>query len=171
MLEFTLANLDFDLRTCWNKLLSSHEKVWSMVTRATAVSGLGGVMLLLLVGCGSGPSPAATSAEHLRQLARLCGNYASVHKGKMPTDVDELKKFAKTFDKSGADTDSFFVSPRDNEPYVLKLNVTMSMPGIGKKMLLAYEKTGVGGKRFVAYNTVEVEEVDEARFNELIAGK
>ena len=41
-------------------------------------------------------------------------------------------------------------------------------PGPGGAPVIAYEQEGVGGKRFVASSLAAIEEVDEARFRELV---
>lgn len=99
----------------------------------------------------------------------MCGSYSGQNKGKMPATIDELKKFAK---RQGTDPGSdLFVSSRDNEPFVVVSTVKMTVPGVGDKKIALHEKTGVGGRRYVAYTTVEVEEVSDSRFQELMSDK
>ena len=131
----------------------------------------GGLVWLtfILAGCGGGQVAPQPEQVNLKQLAVLCGKYAGANKGRMPASLEDLKQFAKKSTPPAGD--DLFVSPRDHEPYVSRPSVQMSMPGVGEKKLLAYEKTGVNGKHYVAYTTTEVEEVDEGRFNELVSGK
>jgi hypothetical protein len=122
-----------------------------------------------LAGCSTPPAGPNPAAENIRQLAVAVGNYARTHKGNMPANMDELKKFVRTskdasFAQSG---EELFVSPRDNQPYVLVSMAKMPMPG-EKKTVILNENTGVNGYRYVAYELGQVEELDAAKFQELV---
>src|SRR5262245_60666449 len=116
----------------------------------SAVLGLA-VLLPLLNGCGpSVPYREQPSAEaRVQKLAALCSAYAVQNKRK-PTSIDELKGWAKKLDKNEQvrlgidDPESAFISPRDNEAYVI-----VKAAGSGPGDVLAYEKTGAGGKQLV----------------------
>ena len=133
---------------------------------------LGVCLLALLVnvlcGCGAPAEPEAVQKQSasMRGLAVSYGQYISQHRGRPPKSEKVLRKFIEeqsdTFlDSFSAESiDDLFTSPRDNEPYVVVY---------GKKAsVVAYEKVGVDGKRFVAYDIGGVEEVDEAKFAELV---
>jgi hypothetical protein len=124
-----------------------------------------------ILGCGGAPQ-ADPARSNIQQLAVLCGRYATQNKGAPPKTLDQLKKFAKAqgaaSEVSGGD---LFISPRDQEPYVLIPQAQMGVPGVGEKKMLLHEKTGSGGKRYVVYSTIEIEEVGDARFQELLDGK
>ena len=62
-------------------------------------------------------------------------------------------------------TISIFTSPRDQQKYVVRYNLKLE-PG-GPTRAVAWEATGHNGKRFVAYSTGEVEEVDEAKYQKV----
>jgi hypothetical protein len=49
--------------------------------------------------------------------------------------------------------------------------VKMEMPGSGSPPVIAYEQTGSMGKRYIATGLGGVEEVDEARFLQLVPKK
>ena len=130
---------------------------------------------LCLAGCGSRDGTLPPAKANLQQVAILLGKYQGANKGKMPAHVDELKKFVKANPNVAAapiDVETVFVSPRDQEPFVLvQAQSKGGIPPPHIKTMIAHEKTGQSGRRYVAYATAEVEEVDEARFNELLAGK
>ena len=59
--------------------------------------------------------------------------------------------------------DKLFTSPRDNQPFEIAYRGGASG---GISGLVAWEKTGSGGKRFVADSLGKVEEIDEATFTQ-----
>jgi hypothetical protein len=119
-------------------------------------------------GCGgsSGPSHAETG---FRQIATQYGQFISKNKGRSPASEQELKQFIKSNTAvTVGDVDKLFVSSRDNQPIVIRYKVATGMAPGGQAPVIAHEQTGVGGKRLVAFSTTQVEEVDEARFNQLV---
>jgi hypothetical protein len=62
--------------------------------------------------------------------------------------------------------DELFVSERDGQPLVVAYG-----PGRPASDVVVYEKAGVDGKRLVGRHLGTVEEVDDATFNNLMAGK
>jgi hypothetical protein len=115
--------------------------------------------------------------QHLQGLAKLYGRYVQKHQGRTPATPDELKAFAKTLSSSDltglgldpARVDSYFVSPRDNQPYVFrKQGPREKGASLMLGQVILYEQQGGGGKRMVAYETSRVEEVDATRFKELV---
>jgi len=112
-------------------------------------------------------------AEEMRikNLAVLRGQYVARNKGKPPANREVFEKFVKSLSAEElkrfgveGNVDDLFVSPRDGEPYVLR-----SVPEMGAaKTVVLHEKTGKKGKRWVAFSTSEVQEVDQARFEELV---
>jgi hypothetical protein len=62
-----------------------------------------------------------------------------------------------------------FVSPRDSEAYVVLYGLKLAPPDPQKGApIVAYEKTGVNGKRLVARSTTQVEEIEEAKLKEWV---
>ena len=125
-----------------------------------------------LVGCGGseGPHERPEGEAPLKQFTVLYGHYLANNRGKPPKDVAQLKAFAKTVDvkKFGVDDlERAFVSPRDGQPYVLATQAA-GVPDPSRPGVIAYEQTGKGGRRFIAFSTTAVEEVDAARFAELV---
>ncbi len=64
-----------------------------------------------------------------------------------------------------ANVDQLFLSERDQQPYV----VLYGKRPANANDLVAYEQTGVGGKRLVGYSIGLIAEVDEAQFQELVS--
>jgi hypothetical protein len=133
------------------------------------------VALPLLGGCGGGKEYSAPLPEEnvqLRQLAVFFGQYQSRNKGQMPRNEQELKSFIQS--TGVTDVDSVLVSKRDGQPFVVRYGKAGGVggpPQPGKspsEPVVAYEKTGVDGKRMVAFSTGRVELVDETRFQELV---
>ena len=104
----------------------------------------------------------------IRNLASLCGTYAARHK-KRPANIEELKAWVKKMSQAERselrieDPDNAFVSPRDNQPFVL---VKPASP----RDIMAYEKTGEGGKHYVVTATGGVIELDDAELKRRIPG-
>jgi hypothetical protein len=102
----------------------------------------------------------------LMKVAALYREYNAATQ-RPPADIDELKNWVKRLDKRRLnfldvdEVDSLFVSERDQQPFVLD----PPPPSIGP--ILAHEKTGTGGKRFVVSSTGNVTEVDEENFKQM----
>lgn len=132
-------------------------------------------MLAFLGGCGGGGSKPQPKAEaHLQALAVFYGRYLSQNRGRPAADEKAFKQFLAKFNPSEftsfglSSSDEMFASPRDHQPYVVRYNVPIGPPGPQGPSVVAYEQTGVGGKRYVAFGLGGVEEVDEARFRQLV---
>lgn len=91
-----------------------------------------------------------------------------------PANETEFKKYIQGLKPDAmqalgidqAQLDTHFVSPRDEKPYKFLYKVRPGDPT--KPPVIAYEQVGSGGKREVAFLNGKVEEVDEARFKELV---
>ena len=105
-------------------------------------------------------------------------DYAAA-KGGGPPNEEEIKKHLRRVEKfvlqgNGVDPnaiDATFVSERDKEPFVVLYGVGISQISGTSAPVVAYEKTGVGGKRLVAFANTKLDHVDEAKLQELIAKK
>ena len=131
-----------------------------------AVCLLLATLSVLSVGCSeAAPEVSKEQDGSMRALAMAYGQYVSQNRGRPPKDEKRLRTFVEDkqhiLDTFGVETiDAMFVSPRDNEPYVVNY---------GKKArVVAYEKVGVDGKRMIAEDLGVVREVDEAEFSELV---
>lgn len=135
---------------------------------------------VVLAGCGSrGSGPNPQHAHHIKTLAILYARYVGSHKGSPPPNEAVFKKFIESIDSGQAaalklnqnDLTEAFTSPRDKEPYVIRYNVMFGPPQPNSPgTVIIYEKTGVHGKRLVVYSNSKTEEVDEARFRQLLPG-
>lgn len=125
-------------------------------------------------GCGGKPAAVERETSNLKPLSVLYGKYLSQHRGKAPADEAELKKFAKSVNVKELealgvkDIDSLFISTRDQKPYAVIYGNSVTSAPPGKEVVIAYEQEGVSGKRYVATSLGRIEEVDEARFREMV---
>jgi hypothetical protein len=119
------------------------------------------------IGC-SRTTEQPSEVKHLQVLASLYGRYITKHRGQPPPDEAALKKFIPTISPDelralGVDSsnlDALFTSPRDGQPYVVRYRQSASV--------VAYEREGKNGKRYVAYSNTKVEEVDDAQLKQLV---
>ena len=138
------------------------------------------IVLLLaglgLTGCSSAkPQPVPTEIA-LQKLSVLYGQYLSSHRGKSPEDQAEFRKYIEGLSETDrqnrgiSDISQIFLSPRDGQAYVVRYGVKPGVPGPDGVPWVAHEKEGQGGKRFVAFVTGQIEEVDEPRFWKITHG-
>ena len=123
-------------------------------------------------GCGgSGRESQEREESNLKPLALLYGQFIGQHRGRPPASQEEFKEFIRS---SGSqqlasfgvtDLESLFVSSRDQKPYVV---LYAKDAPVGTARVVAYEQEGRDGTRFVANDLGEVQEVDEARFTEMV---
>jgi hypothetical protein len=143
----------------------------------------GGLFLLVLcvLGCsGGGGAPKAGETE-IRGLAVCYGQFLRENRGKSPANEAAFKTFIQTkvnkeqlasFGITPDNLEKLFTSSRDGQPYQVRYNAPQKPPGAdGKGEIVIWERAGSGGKRMVAYATVQIEEIDEARFKEIMPGQ
>lgn len=105
-------------------------------------------------------------------------NYA-VSKGTGPPSEAVFKQYLRSLEgfvlqMNGMDPqaiDASFVSGRDQEPFVVLYGVAIGEMSGTSAPLVAYEQKGVEGRRLVAYANTKVELVDQARLDQLLAGR
>jgi hypothetical protein len=121
-----------------------------------------------LAGCG-GPSADAQQGQlnHVRLLTMMYTKVSS-QLGRNPKDEQEFQDLIHKADPSleamkVSSIDELFVSERDGQP--LGVHYGPHPPGSD---VVVYEQTGVDGKRLIGHKIGHVEEVDEARFRELV---
>lgn len=125
-------------------------------------------------GCGEQPPSVAFEESNLKKLALFYGHYQARHQGQLPADEKSFKEFIKQqqllLDSQGIkDVDALFISERDKQPYVIiYAGEPLGTQGPGGSPVVAYEKQGVGGKRYVASSLGAVENVEDARFREWV---
>jgi len=112
--------------------------------------------------------------SNVKNIAIFYGRYVSQNRGRTPPNEEALKKFIASHPATElaalkiTDVEQLFVSPRDNQPYVVRYGAKLPPPGPSGSPVIAYEKDGVGGRRFVAFAHAGVEELDDARFRQLV---
>ncbi|MFO1063842.1 MAG: hypothetical protein U0892_08275 [Pirellulales bacterium] len=127
---------------------------------------------LLLGGCSNNAPQAERESSNLKPLAVYYGRYVGQHRGKSPADEKELKEFIRKqptteLEAFGIkDVDALFISSRDKKPYKFSFQQKSVMPG--SIAVFAWEQDGVDGKRYVGGTLGQIEEVDEAKFRELV---
>jgi hypothetical protein len=124
------------------------------------------MLAVTLTGCGGGDA-SSNAHSHIRVLTRFYTR-VSMELKRPPKDEAEFKDKIKATNADlsafGADSvDELFVSERDGQP----LKVVYGSPPKGSDVVV-WETTGVDGKRMVGHQIGSVEEVDEAKFRELV---
>ncbi len=129
------------------------------------------------IGCGGGSPPQPPVESSLQKLAVIYGQYLGSHRGQAPVNEQELREFLETMSESErqkqgiTDISKFFQSPRDGQPYVVRYGVQLGAPGPDGAPWVAHEKTGQAGKRFIAFSTGQMDEVDEAKFQAILSAQ
>ncbi len=131
------------------------------------------VLACVLVGCSSSPVVVEISdnEKHMKRIAVLYGDYRRA-KGTSPKNTAELKAWVKSLPKAdlerrGIDAvDQVFISPRDSQEYVIVPTPKNAMMGMSK--VIAYEKTGVEGKRWKINTQSYINEVTEAELDQVL---
>ena len=132
------------------------------------------VVAFAVPGCGNPAKEKARESSTLKPLMVLYGQYVGQHRGEPPANEEEFKTFIRAVDPallesfSVKSADELFVSSRDHKPYVIFYGAVTGPPGPAGQPVVAYEQEGFEGKRYVASMLGAVEEVDEARFRELV---
>lgn len=117
-----------------------------------------------LVGC-SPPPPEKQGVDSYQNLMTVIGAYvkATDKNGRPPSKVADIKPFLVDF----GDPDTLLTSPRDGQPYVIvwgiDINKVMERPNVP---IVAYEKTGKDGKRYVSRGRM-VFDVNEEDFQKM----
>jgi hypothetical protein len=129
---------------------------------------------LSLGGCSENQS-AEREQSNLKPLSVFYGQYVGQHRGQLPPNEQEFKKYLQTIKKERLasmqvkSVDELLVSSRDGKPYVIiyapPLKSGAEPPST---TVVAYEQEGKGGTRFIARLLGAIEEVDEAKFKEIV---
>ncbi len=126
------------------------------------------VMVLGALGCGSRRGTTDPPAKvRLEKLFAYYQDYTRQHH-KPPPNEQAFKDFLNNLpaeEKAIAhldDVDSFLTSPGDGQKYVIQYGKVFDMSGATRAV--AWEQTGVNGKRFVALSVGYVQACDEATF-------
>jgi hypothetical protein len=107
--------------------------------------------VLAVVGCGSPEvkpldEETMASVRHFQKIGAAY-NRAYQAKGKPPSSAKDLKPYLKDVGGGGKDA---LLSPNDGKPIVIVPGVAMdATPAEGERSIVAYEQTGVNGKRMM----------------------
>jgi hypothetical protein len=136
------------------------------------------VLLTGLTGCTNkvAQQVGAMNTSNMHRLANMYAAYQNFNSYQGPKDETEFKAFIKDFDPEklkmmGIDPnnlDALFTSERDGKPFKIRYKVG---GGRGSVAAVVFEQEGVGGKKQVGFTGPKVEEVDEATYQNLWAGK
>jgi hypothetical protein len=128
---------------------------------------------IVAAGCGSGQSggDAAPDTSHIKELTTLYVSYMNRNAGRPPASDAEFKKYVADnggplLESVGTSAEQLFVSPRDNEPYVILYGSEAAK--LLRHGIVVHERSGVDGRRLVGYRGGFVNEVDEAEFRKLV---
>lgn len=128
-----------------------------------------------LIGCGGGKSdvPVGDAAENIRKVTLAYVRYAGSHGGVGPADQKTLAKAIADGNLiTVEEAEKFFVSPRDNQPYVIRWKMKPMGPPAGpnppKPNVVVYENTGAGGTRYIGDGQMSIKEVSDADFAQLV---
>jgi hypothetical protein len=144
-----------------------------MFLRASIICAL---IMAMSFGCRSQTASQNIGREtsRLRLLVNLYQT-AARGAGRMPKNEQELKQLIHAMRPELLDriltagdvksVDELFVSERDSQPYVIFYG---GQPKGVANDLIAYERTGASGKRYVGYGLGIVSEEDEEHFTQLV---
>lgn len=127
-------------------------------------------VVALLVGCAGtrASAPAPDAQDRISKLANLYRLYVEKNKKGPPTE-DALREFGQKLSETertdrriGNDLEAIFVSPRDNKKFVVRYNMRIDP---SQDRAIAWEETGVAGKRIVALSQGYIVEYDEETLN------
>jgi hypothetical protein len=137
--------------------------------------------LTLSTGCGDGKLAEkikSNNQSNLQILSNCYRLYANFNSRSGPPDEETFKDFLKNNEDiernlklmglSRELVDDYFVSDRDNEPFVVLYGNSIA-PGSNDPLVL--EQTGVDGIRAVALTSKLIEVNKESDYNELLKGK
>jgi len=124
-------------------------------------------LCLVIVGCSSSSTPVVVDKpldkthENLLHIGAVYRQYC-VEQKKPPTGPQDLEPMLKEF----GDPQQILVSPRDGQPFVIcwGVDLTQRLPWAKKMPVLAYEKLGAYGNRWVLTTMRSVEQVDHWSF-------
>jgi hypothetical protein len=122
---------------------SRHHSLYLLLSGALVLTGL--------AGCWSATPNVIPLTESEQNLTNIVLAYrdAQPQLNHWPKNAEELKPFLKTF----GDPDQLLISPNDHEPYVVVWGADTSRGGPtdyqGMWGIIAYERTGAGGRRAV----------------------
>lgn len=146
---------------------------WAACAVAAVSLGLGAV------GCSTDKTKeqiASMNTSNVQRVANIYAGFQNAKGGAGPKDETEFKTFIREYDPyklsamgiDANDLDKVFTSERDGKPFTIRYKVG---GGRGAVAPVVFEKDGVNGTKQVGFTGGKVEEVDDARYKDLLAGK
>jgi len=135
-------------------------------------------LLATLTGCGGDSALNSPTAIKMKGLANAYLDHVVGANGS-PKDETAFKKHIKGLRGSVQydykidpdNIDGFFVSERDNQPFVVIYGEDVGKISGDSKKVIAHEKTGKNGKRLVVFVGTKVDLVSEAELEQLKSAK
>ena len=119
-------------------------------------------------GCNRSAPRESEVKVRLSKLLRLYQVYVEKNK-KGPPNEEALRQFGQRLSTKerdeyliGDDLDAIFISPRDNQKFVIKYNLTLDPSA--QSQAVAWEESSQNGMRFVALSIGYIEEYDDETF-------
>lgn len=149
-------------------------RVWRSGLRSRFAAFCALAALAALSGCGrKSDVPVGDGAERIRKLALAYVQYAATNGGAGPANQEVLAKYLMQRNRlSKEDAAASFVSPRDNQPYIIHWGVRpMGSAPIGpdppKPEIIILEKTGADGTRYVANGLMSIKQMSVSELAEV----
>jgi hypothetical protein len=132
-----------------------------------------------LAGCNrdkTAETVAAMNTSNVQRLANMYAAHQNYKNGRGPASESDFKEFIRTYDPNKLkmmginpdELDKLFTSEADGKPLKIRYNIG---GGRGSQDPVVFEQEGKEGKRAVGYTGGNVEQVDEATWKDLLAGK
>ncbi len=133
------------------------------------------LVALLTIGCRSpdGMNNASPDDSRIKELTTTYAMYMNLKGGRPPANEADFKAFISEsgdapLKSAGVGTvEELFVSPRDNELYVIAYG-SEAAKRISQGGAVIYERNGKDGRRLVGNRGGFVDELDEAEFRRLV---
>ena len=154
--------------------------LWAWGTKVFDVNRRGVIVWIaaatcILAGCGGGKSdvPVGDAAENIRRLNLAYVQYAGAHGGVGPADKKTLAKAVADDNLiSVEEAEKFFVSPRDNQPYIIRWGQRPMGRPVGpdppKPTIIIFENSGADGTRYIADGQMSVRELPQDAFSKAV---
>ncbi len=133
------------------------------------------VAIIAIVGCGGRSDvPVDDAAENIRKLALGYVQFAATNRDVGPPNRESLTKFlVQQNGFSREEAEACFISPRDNQPYVVKwgqrpLGSGPIGPKPPKPSIIIFESGGADGTRYVADGQLAIKEMSAEQFAQAV---
>jgi hypothetical protein len=119
-----------------------------------------------MVASGCAESEQVEQQPNLRAIAAYYSQFLAHHRGQLPANEEEFKKFiqakgGEALSYKGLTVDELFISSRDSKPFVVKYRGNKSWP---LPQVIAYEQDGNDGIRHGATSVGEYTIISNEEF-------